>query len=533
MNVELIGAIGGHITDATDGIRSKPPNRGPIFGSVEIFMPGAQPAPLGGIVNGGIVDMHSAPERLPGRFKEGFSITANGVTLKTPEFTLKTAPDGDGLVISCAEGSLHSKTFTLKPDEEALRKVHPGLVAASSAAIHHFGVDPGYETWRRRLKTRLRSAHSDGAMGLEICGGRVYISERNTPPLFGLGLIDALPDEILVATAEREPPQVRGRVSRMTSGRIGRFGWKAQTSDLREFILGACAGELGLEVPGHPQPASPLAPEARAKAPDLTAEECDAMVAYVRALPAPIQLAGPAPREIEAGREAFQAIGCADCHRPRLGEIEGIYSDLLMHDMGPDLVSVALSAYYPMDKVDAPTTASLAEGSEWRTPPLWGYRDSGPYLHDGRARDLREIVKFHGGQAAASAGWFVRLSTLEQAQVERFLESLAAPVADATAVISGGPAAPAGRRSMLGSPSNPAPPRSTLTRIDGTTHARRERLSASRLKMARALEEMGKPRGALVFYREIVRDEPGTDAARTAAERIKALGGQERIREEP
>ena len=95
---------------------------------------------------------------------------------------------------------------------------------------------------------------------LEISGGRILASERNSPPLFGLGLIDALPDEVLVTTAEQEPSGVRGRVNRMKSGHIGKFGWKAQTVDLREFVLAACASELGLEVPGHGQSISPLAP---------------------------------------------------------------------------------------------------------------------------------------------------------------------------------------------------------------------------------------------------------------------------------
>ena len=104
-----------------------------------------------------------------------------------------------------------------------------------------------------------------------------------------------------------------------------------------------------------------------------------------RASPPPIS-PRPPREDIKAGRESFEEIGCADCHRPNLGNIEGIYSDLLMHDMGRDLVSVTITLYYgPTRKVDVPTSSSLADGSEWRTPPLWGYRDSGPYLHDGRA----------------------------------------------------------------------------------------------------------------------------------------------------
>ena len=136
----------------------------------------------------------------------------------------------------------------------------------------------------------------------------------------------------------------------MTSGRIGKFGWKAQTTDLRGFVLAACANELGLEAPGHGQAVSPLKPDTRARALDLTQEECDALVAYVKALPAPIQLDGPDDFAIKAGRASFEEIGCADCHRPSLGDIDGIYSDLLMHDMGPELTSVAMTLVLRPDR---------------------------------------------------------------------------------------------------------------------------------------------------------------------------------------
>jgi CxxC motif-containing protein (DUF1111 family) len=142
-----------------------------------------------------------------------------------------------------------------------------------------------------------------------------------------------------------------------------------------------------------------------------------------------------------------EEVGCADCHRPSVGNIAGIYSDLLLHKIGPDLISVTVQVYYsPTEKVDIPTAASLADGSEWRAPPLWGYRESGPYLHDGRTRDLVEAVKVHKGQARDSAARFFRLSQRRQSLIER--------------------------------------------------------------------------------YGEILRDEPGTDAARIAADRLKALGGE-------
>jgi CxxC motif-containing protein (DUF1111 family) len=477
-----------------------------------------------------ILDVHFSTGHANGRFRDGLVFSANGTTLKGREFDLRMNLNDGISVLSCAAGSITAKSFTLKPDEDALRQIHPTLVAAPSAVIHHYGVDSRYEAWRSRLMARIPAPGVRSDRGLQIAGGRILASQRNSPPLFGLGLIDDLPDEVLLATAERESPRIRGRVSRMKSGRIGRFGWKAQMTNLREFVLGACAGELGLEVPGHEQAISPLAPDLKARALDLTPDECDALVAYVKALPAPIQLDDPDPRSIQAGRRAFEAIGCADCHHPSLGNIEGIYSDLLLHDMGPDLISVTVNVYYgPTEKVDIPTAASLADGSEWRTPPLWGYRDSGPYLHDGRARNLVEAVQAHKGQARDSAARFFQLSQQGQSQIEQFLKSLAAP----PAVIAEVTRPSTARRSLLGDPANPRPRRAPPTRADVASRAEQDRLAAPRLKMARALEEMGKPEGALVFYLAIVRDQPDGDAARTAAERIKALGGEEGTRKVP
>ena len=118
----------------------------------------------------------------------------------------------------------------------------------------------------------------------------LIFSERNPPGLFGVGMIDAISDEALLAVEKAtfsENPKIKGRVNRLKDGRLGRFGWKAETPDLREFVLSACANELGLEVPGHHQAASPLDPESAAKGLDLTQKDCDALVAYVRSLPAP------------------------------------------------------------------------------------------------------------------------------------------------------------------------------------------------------------------------------------------------------
>jgi hypothetical protein len=116
-----------------------------------------------------------------------------------------------------------------------------------------------------------------------------------------------------------------------------------------------------------------------------------------------------------------------------------------------------------------------------------------------------------------------------------FLESLAAPPYDTGSDVAGAQAPDAGSRSIPGSSPDPArlPHASAMTRADAAAQAHREQIAASRLNMARTLEKMGKTQGALVFYREIVRDQPDTAAARTAAARIKVLGGEEAARSGP
>lgn len=171
----------------------------------------------------------------------------------------------------------------------------------------------------------------------------VETSERNPPPLFGAGRIDAIPDEAIEAAARRKPSgqsSVKGRVSRLKDGRIGRFGWKAQTASLSDFVLSAAAGEIGLEVPGRHQAADPRLPGQVAAGLDMNQDECNLLIEYVRSLPAPIVTEGQGDKDaaqIKAGESTFKSIGCASCHLPKLGQVEGIYSDLLLHDMGAQL----------------------------------------------------------------------------------------------------------------------------------------------------------------------------------------------------
>ena len=117
------------------------------------------------------------------------------------------------------------------------------------------------------------------------------------------------------------------------------------------------------------------------------------------------------------GYPVFESVGCATCHS-RSWAVNGLYSDLLLHDMGD---RISDSGGYGMSAppggvrdlavaTGQPRSSGEAGPTEWRTPPLWGVADSAPYLHDGRASTLDEAIRLHGGEAAATATRYTKLS---------------------------------------------------------------------------------------------------------------------------
>ncbi|MGO9469169.1 MAG: di-heme oxidoredictase family protein, partial [Isosphaeraceae bacterium] len=447
-----------------------------------------------------------------------------------------------------------------------LDQIHPGLRGSRSAVVHRYGTHPEYAAWRRRfydqnlggvqnassspgvdpVEARIETVRAQSGLDHRVRGRAVRVtpanggvnltlSERNTPALFGSGRIDAIPAELLVVMAESQPPATRGRVSRNRDGRIARFGWKAQIASLHEFVRGACASELGLEVPGHSQAVSPVAPKHKAKGLDMTESDCDALVAYVRTLPPPVVIDPDGPqgtRDMHEGRRLFAYVGCVSCHVPTLGEVQGIYSDLLLHDMGPSLSDSG--SYYG---TEGPISPDAPSAQEWRTPPLWGYRDSGPYLHDGRAQNLEEAVSLHDGQAKASVRLFFTLSSEDRSKVEAFLKSLIAPASpNALGIMQ---AAELESRIELEERDKPE----TIVRHrreEALVRGRKQRVAAQRrehvldaaararvrLPLAQALEKMGKTAGALDYYRQIASDAPDSEAGRLATARIAEISTQ-------
>ena len=434
----------------------------------------------------------------------------------------------------------------------------PGLGSSRSTVLHRYSTNPEYDAWRRRIfdpksdkepnpprtrsedlvVRRIRAFKEITTPGRRlgmaspvvqtITGFNISLVERNTPALFGAGRIDEIPAEVLIAVAASQPPDVRGRISRTSEGRIGRFGWKAQIPSLHEFVRGACANELGLEVPGQSQAISPVTPTQKARGLDLTESDCDALAAYIRALPAPVVVDPYGLRgtqDMREGRRLFTEADCVFCHTPTLGEVGGIYSDLLLHNMGQSLSDSGST--YGMNGPDTPTGPSPRE---WRTPPLWGYRDSGPYLHDGRARNLDEAVALHEGQAKASAKRFFGFSTKQRSQLESFLKSLVAPsAASAPGIVLAAELESRLAKQKRRKP-EPEPESESIVRrrrAEAVSREEQKWLAAKRARIqfpiARNLEKMGKTTAALDSYLEIAQQAPDTEEGRRSVARISAL----------
>jgi CxxC motif-containing protein (DUF1111 family) len=249
---------------------------------------------------------------------------------------------------------------------------------------------------------------------------------RTSPVIFGRGLLDAVPDSVILRYADpddRDHDGISGRINRFVDGRLGRFGRKALVPTLDEFNNGAYAAEMSVTNPavateetigGQPIPpgVDPVAD------PEITQEALDLTNAFVRflAAPTPLRLG----RDGERGRAVFSEIGCAACHVPTLrtgnspvaalrNKEVTAYTDLLLHDMGPDLADICLG---------------LATPSEFRTEPLIDLREQPRFLHDGRAATLEQAIEAHGGEASAARDKFTALPPSDRAALIAFLKSL-------------------------------------------------------------------------------------------------------------
>lgn len=263
-------------------------------------------------------------------------------------------------------------------------------------------------------------------------GDASHFSARLARKLVGLGLLEAIDERVLLERADRldcDNDGISGRPSFVkdpTSGalRIGRMGWKAEKINLPHQVADAAMADIGVT--------SSIFPEGGA--PELSDEELNKLSTYMRLIGVPPQRDSAKPEVVQGG-QLFKTVGCASCHvtdvvtsaNHPFAELRNQsikpFTDLLLHDMGPDLADD--SGVAASEAADAPPSAS-----EWRTPPLWGvglYATVNGHtglLHDGRAANVTEAVLWHGGEASKVKERFVALSAADRAALLAYVMSL-------------------------------------------------------------------------------------------------------------
>jgi len=268
----------------------------------------------------------------------------------------------------------------------------------------------------------------------------LQVSPRVAPQMIGLGLLEAIDAAAIEAQADPDDADgdgISGRVQRVIGPRsdalmIGRFGWKGDSATIEQQAAGAFYGDMGLSSSvkqGHvcSEAQSVCLAEPDGGEPEVSDLILSRVVDYSRFLAPPIRERWD-DDEVRRGKALFLAAGCDGCHRARwvTGQVEGYpelsgqtiypYTDLLLHDMGPELAD------------GRPLFA--ASGSEWKTPPLWGIgriptiNRHDRLLHDGRARGIAEAILWHGGEAAPARDAYKALSADERAALDAFVGSL-------------------------------------------------------------------------------------------------------------
>ena len=263
------------------------------------------------------------------------------------------------------------------------------------------------------------------------------VAHRMPIPVFGAGLVEAIPDETLRALEDpfdRNGDGVRGRASMVVDlatgeRRVGRFGWKAQHATLLAFAADAYRNEMGITNDLLPQEyayevsdqqmrrCDPMPEPEDTRNPTSRRRGIDNFEAFMRFL-APVAR-GPIHEVVRDGERIFSAIGCAACHVPVLTTGPSVnplfnrrpvplFSDLLLHDIGTG------------DGIPQPP----AKPEEIRTPALWGLRVRRPLLHDGTAATIEDAIVRHQQEAELARRGFLQLSPDDRGRLLAFLRSL-------------------------------------------------------------------------------------------------------------
>ncbi len=329
-------------------------------------------------------------------------------------------PAASGLPAVKTEGVVPEPTIGTQLQDSAVHGVQPEAKVALKW-VETSGEYADGERYDLRSPQITLSAISDDQ---PISGG-ILTSLRIPPPIFGVGLLEAIPAKILenlADPADKNKDGISGRINRVWNFEkaqmdIGRFGLKANSANLLSQTATAYAHDMGI--------ANPLLPnDDGTQEIDLDTVKASAFYTRTLAVPARTQTDDAT---VQQGEKLFTDANCAACHLTSIktgsATVKALanqtiqpYTDLLLHDMGE-----ALADGRPDFEAD---------GQEWRTSPLWGLGLTqtvlpySGYLHDGRARTVEEAILWHGGEAQSAKQHFVSLPKEGRQALLKFLNSL-------------------------------------------------------------------------------------------------------------
>jgi hypothetical protein len=266
----------------------------------------------------------------------------------------------------------------------------------------------------------------------DVFGFPVISAQRNAIPVFGTGLFEFISDQTILEKYDPfdlDEDGITGQINLQLNGTaIGRFGLKAQVNNIELFTRGPLQNQMGvttdpflgsdgiismspLQVGADPN--DPTVDDDGVPDPELPTSDLADLIAFTRFLAPPAKV--PFSAAATQGEALFEQVGCTGCHLPSMPSSRGpvdAYTDLLMHDMGEELVDGILLG-------DVSTS-----WAEYRTQPLWGVSLMAPFLHDGRAATLHDAIDAHGGEGLASRDLYLALTPAEQEDLITFLEHL-------------------------------------------------------------------------------------------------------------
>jgi CxxC motif-containing protein (DUF1111 family) len=276
-------------------------------------------------------------------------------------------------------------------------------------------------------------------LGFGALASNLQISPRIANQVIGMGLLEAIPESVLLGFSDENDTNKDGISGRLNyvhdvasnSKKIGRFGWKANQPNVRQQVAGAFLGDMGITTSLFPNENAPFGVDLsmipNGGTPEISDINFERVVFYSSTLAVPARR-NYTDENVLKGKKIFQTIGCASCHIPKIqtGNTHKIaalnnqtirpYTDLLLHDMGADLADN--------------TPDFKATGSEWRTQPLWGIglietvNNHTNLMHDGRAKNVTEAILWHGGEGKFAKEKFKKLTVQERNDLLAFINSL-------------------------------------------------------------------------------------------------------------